>query len=86
MKNIEGTILWNIDSIDTIGGFPVTVLGDPNVIDIPDGEKAVEFDGIDDGLVINTNPLVGLAEFTVEVLFNPYTGGPFEQRFVHMQQ
>jgi hypothetical protein len=36
--------LWRVDSLERIGGFPVTVLGDPQVIDTPFG-NAVAFDG-----------------------------------------
>lgn len=78
-------ILWEINSLDSIGGFPVTIYGDPLVIETEDG-NAIEFDGIDDGLLIESNPLASATEFTVEVIFKPYPGGPDEQRFVHFQQ
>jgi hypothetical protein len=28
-------------------------------------------------------PLAGLEQFTVEMIYNPYSGGNFEQRFLH---
>lgn len=79
------TILWNINRLDSIGGFPVTLFGNPKLIDTEEG-KAVEFDGIDDGILINSNPLAGATEFTIEVVFRPYSGGLEEQRFVHIEQ
>ena len=48
--------------------------------------KAVEFNGVDDGLIVPTNPLAGIDRFTVEVLFEPALDGPEEQRFLHIQE
>lgn len=46
--------------------------------------KAVCFDGIDDAIFLNQNPLEGLKEFTVEMIFKPALGGEFEQRVLHI--
>jgi hypothetical protein len=81
----SGSITWNLDRLDTIGGHQVTVVGQPKVIDTPRG-KALEFDGVDDAIFLDVNPLAGLKEFTVEVIFRPYEGGPKEQRFFHLQE
>jgi hypothetical protein len=78
-------VVWQVDSLERIGGHPVTVLGSPRVVDAPGG-RAVEFDGIDDGLVLDSNPLAGLERFTAEVLFEPAPGGPEEQRFLHFEE
>jgi len=78
-------LTWRIDNLVEIAGHRVTVLGDPLVIDTPRG-KAVEFDGIDDGVFIDVHPLAGMSEFTVEVVFKPYKDGAPEQRFFHMQE
>lgn len=77
-------VLWQIDNLTEIGGHPVTVLGDPTVIKTAEGQ-AVEFDGADDALILDTNPLTGAAAFTVEVIFRPDPGGEQEQRFLHFQ-
>jgi hypothetical protein len=78
--------LWSVDSTETIGGYPCTVHGSPRVIDTAQG-KAVEFQAAtSDGLVLPTNPIHGLESFTVEVIFCPYSGGPHEQRFFHLQE
>lgn len=77
--------LWEINRLDSIGGFTVATIGEPKVVDTDVG-KAVEFDGIDDGLLVNGNPMAGANEFTIEVVFKPSPGGLIEQRFVHFQQ
>ena len=81
----KGQVTWNLDNLDTIAGNPVIVEGDPEVIDTPDG-KAIQFDGVDDGIFLDTNPLAGMSEFTVEVIFRPDVDGAPEQRFFHMQE
>ena len=78
-------VTWNIDNISSIGGNAVTVEGKPTVIDTPKG-KAVEFDGVDDGLFLDLHPLEGAETFTLEVVFCPYSNGPEEQRFFHLQE
>ena len=78
--------IWAIDSVSSIGGHDVTVFGSPRIIDTPAG-KAVEFNGDGDGLLIpGCNPCEGLASFTAEMIFMPYSNGPQEQRFFHMQE
>ena len=79
------SIVWKVDNLEMIGGLPVTVVGDPQVITLDD-EVAVEFDGVNDGLFINSNPVAGDDAFTVEIIFKPYSGGGAEQRFLHIQQ
>lgn len=78
-------IQWDINRLDSIGGHPVSLYGNPIVVETDSG-KAVQFDGIDDGLLVPSNPMAGAKEFTVEVVFKPYSGGSKEQRFIHMQQ
>jgi hypothetical protein len=75
---------WNFDRLDQIGGHPVTVVGDPQVIDTPLG-KAAEFDGIDDALFFDVHPLANAATFTWEAVFRP-DGGAAEQRWFHLNE
>jgi hypothetical protein len=77
--------IWPLDRIEEVGGHAATVLGQPRVIETGMG-KAIEFDGRDDGIQLDVNPLKGLAQFTAEVIFRPAVGGPKEQRFVHFQE
>lgn len=84
--NAQGDpVVWHLDNLTSIAGHPVTVVGNPKVIDTPNG-KAIEFDGVDDGIFLDVHPLAGMPTFTVEVIFKPYENGPAEQRFFHMQE
>jgi ketosteroid isomerase-like protein len=77
--------LWRFDRVDRIGGHQAIVLGRPKVIETPAG-KAVQFNGIDDALILNVHPLAGAETFTWEVVFRPDPGGVPEQRFFHLQE
>ena len=81
---VAASVVWNINSLESIGGHPVEVLGDPQVIDTPAGQ-AVEFDGEGDALFLPLHPLAGAETFTWEVIFRPDSGGGVEQRFFHLQ-
>ena len=74
--------VWQVDSLTSIAGHPVTVVGQPKVVEDAVG-KAVEFNGASDGLFVDVNPVEGLQQFTVEVVFKPDADGPPEQRFLH---
>lgn len=76
---------WRIDNITSIGGYKTTVFGHPKVIS-DGGAKAVEFNGVNDALLVDNHPLAGAKTFTWEVIFKPYSKGGAEQRFFHMQQ
>lgn len=78
------TIVWHFDSINRVGGLRTQVLGHPRVIETPYG-KAVQFNGIDDGLFIPEHPLAGASIYTWEVIFRP-DGGAFAERFFHLQE
>jgi hypothetical protein len=76
--------VWTFDRLDQIGGHQTTVLGNPRVVDTPVG-KAVEFDGVDDAVVVDVHPLAGATTFTWEAIFRP-DGGATEQRWLHLQE
>ena len=75
---------WTFDRLENIGGHKTTVLGEPRVVDSPVG-RAVEFDGVDDALIVENHPLAGAAAFTWEAIFRP-DGGPREQRWFHLNE
>ena len=75
--------LWQFDSLRSIGGQSVELVGAPALVDSPWG-RATAFDGIDDALLIGRHPLVGAKAFTFEALFRP-DGGAFEQRWFHLE-
>lgn len=77
-------IHWKLDNLETVGGNRVELFGEPKLIETPRG-RAVEFDGVDDGLLLEVHPLAGFEQFTAEVIFRPAAEGPKEQRFFHMQ-
>lgn len=60
------------------------VLGAPKIVTTSWG-PALEFDGKSDALAYPANPLVGLRTFTIQMLVRPLSDGPFEQRFLHIQ-
>lgn len=73
---------WKLSEIFEQKQFGLTFSGNPKLIDSPYG-NAVRFDGKEDGIFIEANPLIGLNSFTVEMIFFPESGGEFEQRFLH---
>jgi hypothetical protein len=75
---------WTFDRLDRIGGMATKVEGHPQIIDSPVG-KAVQFNGIDDALFIDTHPLAGASTFTFEAIFRP-DGGEFAQRWFHLAE
>src|SRR5215472_8068451 len=79
-----GQEVWSFDRLEQIGGHPTTVLGHPHVIETPSG-KAIEFNGVDDGLLIDVHPLAGAETFTWEAIFRP-DGGNAEQRWFHLEE
>jgi PelA/Pel-15E family pectate lyase len=85
LDSSDEPVVWRLDNLEVIGGLPVTVAGEPTLIDTPAG-KALEFDGVDDAIFLDAHPLQGMSTFTVEVIFNPYKDGAAEQRFFHMQE
>jgi len=76
--------IWTFDRLDRIGGHPTTVLGNPRVVDTPVG-KAMEFNGVDDALLLDVHPLAGAETFTWEAVFRPDGGRP-AQRWFHLQE
>ncbi len=58
------------------------IAGKPQIIKSKYG-KAVAFNGSTDAIFLEEMPLTGLKQFTIEVIFQPQSGGNFEQRFLH---
>ena len=85
LTSVQQQVVWELDNLDSIGGHEVTVGGDPALVDTPKG-KALQFDGVDDGIFVEVHPMAGWTTFTVEAIFRPDRGGRPEQRFFHMQE
>ncbi len=77
--------IWRFDRLDAIGGHPTHVLGAPQVIETPYG-KAVQFNGVNDGIFVDDHPLAGASTYTWEVIFRPDADGAQAQRFFHLQE
>ena len=77
--------VWDVNNVESIGRHETTVLGSPKIIETEKG-KAVEFDGVKDGFIVNALPLAGAEKFTLEVVFRPDPNGLGAQRFLHMQE
>lgn len=75
---------WKLDNLEKIDGHKIEALGQPRIIETERG-KAIEFDGVDDGIFIETNPLAGATAFTIEAFFRPDADGPAEQRWLHVE-
>jgi hypothetical protein len=84
---VKADPVWTLDNLSSIGGYPVSVLSLPVVKKFPEG-KAIEFDGIDDGLMVNGCPINKDTAFTIEIVFKPYASYPNNaaQRFLHVQK
>ncbi|ACL95733.1 laminin G domain protein [Caulobacter vibrioides NA1000] len=83
-KDAPDQTRWTFDRLSDIGGARTAVEGAPRLIDSPYG-KAVQFDGVDDRLLIDRHPLAGMGQFTFEALFRP-DGGVFAQRWFHLNE
>ncbi|MEO5857677.1 MAG: LamG domain-containing protein [Pyrinomonadaceae bacterium] len=81
---LSQSMTWNLDNLKKIGGHKVEILGQPKVIKTDNG-RAIEFDGVDDGILIETNPLAGANALTIEAWFRPDADGPAEQRWLHVE-
>lgn len=78
------TVVWKIDNLKKIGKNPVQIIGNPQIIQTEKG-RAILFDGTDDGIVVDNNPIANWREFTVEAVFRPDAGGAREQRWFHIE-
>ena len=78
-------VTWRLDNLSQAGSDAIEVIGAPAVVQTDIG-PAIQFNGSSDGLLLARNPIEGLSQFTLEVLFAPDSDGPVEQRFLHIQE
>jgi len=60
----------------------VQIKGKPGIVDFKNNQ-AIFFNGSSDAIFLESMPLTGYEQFTIEVIFRPASGGNFEQRFFH---
>jgi len=77
-KQDSGSIDWKIAALPDVEYR----LGEPRLLDTELG-PVVQFFG-NEAYFLNTNPLTGMEEVTVEAVFRPDADGAFEQRFLHL--
>lgn len=73
---------WKLAKIVKDMPHGIILAGKPEIVDTKYGD-AVAFNGSSDGIFLDKMPLSDLTEFTIEVIFQPESGGNFEQRFLH---
>lgn len=78
--------VWELKSLKKISGHPVQVFGNPEIVKTERG-KAIKFDGIDDRILVDNNPIGDAKEFTIEVIFKPDPAFEIsnQPRFIHLQ-
>jgi hypothetical protein len=78
--------VWELNSLRKIGGHSVQVFGNPKVVQTEIGE-AIRFDGIDDRLLVDNNPIGDAKEFTIEVILKPDSAYNISRqpRFINIQ-
>lgn len=78
--------VWLLNSLEKISDAPVTIQGNPQVVNSTLG-KVISFDGDGDRLLVDKNPLANATEFTIEIIFNPADAFPnnAEPRFFHVE-
>jgi hypothetical protein len=75
---------WECEITELTAGMKgLVITGNPRRISSPYG-NAIRFDGMNDGIFLQLNPLFGLSCFTIEALICPESDGPEEQRFLHI--
>lgn len=82
-KPITEPVAWKLSKLTGKPSDGIILKGQPLTVKCKYG-KAVSFNGSTDAIFIDSNPINGLNQFTVELIFQPASGGNFEQRFVHM--
>ena len=78
--------IWELKSLKKIDGHKVQVFGNPVVVKTEIG-KAIKFDGVDDRILVDNNPVGSAKEFTIEVIFKADAAYKIssQPRFVHFQ-
>ena len=82
VDSIQFPVEWLISDLISEQHENIEILGNPKTYDTKYG-LAVVFDGLKDAIFVDHSPLTNLTQFTIEVIMNPDSNGPTEQRFLH---
>lgn len=74
-------VIWKVSQPEQIAGHTTKIVGHPAATT---GE-GLKFNGSSDAVFLDTNPIEGLTEFTIEINIRPDADGPAEQRFFHIE-
>lgn len=75
-------ITWSLADINNKAPEGFSICGKPETVRTNFGE-ALHFNGRNDCIIADNNPVEGLKSFTIELLFRPDRNGKKEQRFLH---
>lgn len=77
---------WHLDNLKEISGHKVTFTGSPVVVQTDFG-AAMQFNGVKDKILVDSNPIGDVKEFTVEMVFKPDAAfsSNSDPRFLHIQ-
>jgi len=73
---------WLLSDLVVRTNDSIQIKGKPQIVNFGNS-KAVSFNGSSDAIFLESMPLRGFEQFTIEVIFRPASGGNFEQRFFH---
>ena len=77
-------VTWQLDNTSLIGGFKPIILGNP-LITSEGKNRSIYFNGVNDGLIVPSIPIMGWSAFTIEVLFKADSDGTRAPRFIHFE-
>ena len=83
LAQASNIVTWNFDDLKSVGGFAIKADGAPRVIDTAAG-KAIQFDGVKDGLIVDKHPLENFSTWTLEAMARFDPGGELQPRWVHL--
>jgi len=73
---------WILSELTEKPAEGIRIQGSPHTVNYRNW-RAVAFNGSTDVILLDSMPLAGLEQFTIEAIINPGSGGSFEQRFLH---
>ncbi|MFH0991561.1 MAG: LamG-like jellyroll fold domain-containing protein [bacterium] len=82
-SDTSSALVWRLADLPSIIVERDSLIGNPAQIASPFG-TALQFNGAGDAIFLDCNPLKNLYQFTIEVIFQPDSGGKSEQRFLHI--